>query len=345
MDVEVISTPDQLEQLQPEWEALWQRSSSATPFQHPGWLIPWWDAFGSGELFTFAVRANGRLMAVAPLFLHSWNGRRQVTFLGNGISDYLDIICEAESAQVVWAAILARLAELRHCWDLCDLQDLRPQSALLKLAVALPLQSATRVQCACSIIRLPDTVEEFQEKLPHGLRRNLRRYRSQLQAEGLVEFETPGLGEFEEHFDALFTLHRARWNDKDSPGVLSSPGLERFHRSAARELWGSGLVRLHGLRFGGTIIAVVYALVHRNRAYSYLGGFDPSLARYSPGALIMKYTIDKAVEENVEEFDFLRGSESYKSEWGAQPETTRRLILWHQHRPTDLLQNTAPEAG
>ncbi len=339
MDVEAIESPGQLEKLRPEWDALWERSGSATPFQHSGWLLPWWHIFGSGELFTFAVRAFGRLIAIAPLFLQPWSGRRQVTFLGNGVSDYLNILCEPEAEAAACAAILGCIADQRHRWDLCDLQDLRAQCSLLNLQVLFPLQSATQAQCVCSVIPLPDTVERFEETLPHGLRRNLRRYGLQLQAEGPVEFQTARADQYQEHVDALIALHQARWKLKDGPGMFNGPSLESFHRNAACNLWQSGLVRFHSLRVNGGIAAVVYAWVHRQRAYSYLGGFDPTLARYSPGALIMKYTIGQSIKEGVREFDFLRGSEPYKSEWGARPTTTSRRLLWHQHAPTDLLQD------
>lgn len=337
MDVEAIEDPTDLEKLRPEWDALWERCVAATPFQHPGWLLPWWRTFGSGQLFTFAVRAKGRLIALAPLFLHPWNGRRQVTFLGNGVSDYLDILCEPHAEATACSEVMGCIADRRHRWDLCDLQDLRRQSALLQLQVPFPLQSAIRAQYVCSVVSLPDTLERFEDTLPHGLRRNLRRYRSQLQAEGPVQFQTASAGQYQEHVDALVALHQARWNEKDGSGMLSSPSLERFHRGALDDLWQSGLVRFHSLRLNGTIAAIVYALVHRDRAYSYLGGFDPALARFSPGALIMKYTIDQAIKEGVREFDFLRGSESYKSAWGARPSATSRLLLWHEHVPTDLL--------
>lgn len=348
MDVEAIESPGQLEQLRPDWEALWTRCLSATPFQHPGWLLPWWEVFGSGQLFTFAVRANDRLIALAPLFLHSWKGQRQITFLGNGVSDYLDILCEPEAGTTAWTAILACLADLRHRWDLCDLQDFRAQSVVLNVPVAKPLQGVAQPQCVCTVIPLPGTAQQFHDALPHGLRRNLRRYRSQLRTEGSVEFDTADRGASpdppHEYVDALITLHQARWNGKDGPGMFGGRDVELFHRKAARNLWRSGLVRLHALRLNGTIAAVVYAFVHRNRAYSYLGGFEPKLARYSPGALIMSYTIHDAIEEGVREFDFLRGNESYKTDWGARPETTRRLLLWHQHRPADMVEDVSASA-
>jgi CelD/BcsL family acetyltransferase involved in cellulose biosynthesis len=55
----------------------------------------------------------------------------------------------------------------------------------------------------------------------------------------------------------------------------------------------------------------------------------------------MKYTIDQAIDERVRVFDFLRGSESYKAEWGARPELTSRLLLWHERAPSDLLESSA----
>jgi CelD/BcsL family acetyltransferase involved in cellulose biosynthesis len=91
--------------------------------------------------------------------------------------------------------------------------------------------------------------------------------------------------------------------------------MEQFHRAAASELARRGIVRLHSMRLDGRIIAIVYAWIERGCAYSYLGGFDPALSRFSP------------VNEGARVFDFLRGEESYKATWGAIRETTFRLLL------------------
>jgi CelD/BcsL family acetyltransferase involved in cellulose biosynthesis len=117
--------------------------------------------------------------------------------------------------------------------------------------------------------------------------------------------------------EASFALHRAPWRDKNKTGMLDGPGLEYFHLAAARGLWKRGLVRLHALRLHERIVAVVYALVGGPRAYRYLGGFDPAFAHFSPGALIMAYSIEQAILEGVREFDFLRGRDAYKSGLGA----------------------------
>ncbi len=344
MDIEPIRCIEDLTGLRGEWSDLYARALSATPFQRPEWLLPWWRRLGGGEIFSFAVRAGGRLVGLAPLFLHPWNGRRQVTFLGNGVSDHLGFLLDAEHAASATSAILQAIADERERWDLCDLQDLACDSTLCRVAPEAPLAHAVRPQYVCSAIALPSSWEEFHCGLPHGLRRNLRRYGEHFEGLGAITFETvrdvPALPAV---FDALVELHRARWESKTGPesgdecGMIRGPAMEEFHREAAIALASRGLVRLHVMRLEQRIISVVYVWVERGRAYSYLGGFDPGLARFSPGALSLEYAIEQSLREGARVFDFLRGEESYKASWGAQKRVTERVLLWHSQAPADLL--------
>jgi CelD/BcsL family acetyltransferase involved in cellulose biosynthesis len=339
MDIQPIRCIEHLRALQPEWLHLYARAGDATPFQRPEWLLPWWDVFGSGEMFSFAARAGGSLVALAPMFLHTWNNRRQVTFLGNGVSDHLGFLLDPAYARAAAAAIFDAIGAERLRWDLCDLQDLPARSALCGATSLNQTAHALRPQYTCSYISLPPAWDEYHQTLPHGLRRNLRRYRERLDGLGRVTLESvrepQAMGEI---FDALVSLHRARWESKNDAGMLGTSALERFHRAAARALAGAGMVRLHAMRVDGRIVAVVYLLIDGASAYSYLGGFDPALSRYSPGALALEYALQQCVGEGVRVFDFLRGDEAYKADWGAVKESSYRLLLWHDQAPLDLLE-------
>src|SRR5215469_12720482 len=59
--VEFISGPRRLEQLETEWRALWSAIPSATPFQSPDWILPWWRHYGEGRLFSFACWSDDQL--------------------------------------------------------------------------------------------------------------------------------------------------------------------------------------------------------------------------------------------------------------------------------------------
>ena len=77
----------------------------------------------------------------------------------------------------------------------------------------------------------------------------------------------------------------------------------------------------------GRTAGVYYGLLHRRRAYAYLGGFDPDFAHESPGVVLIGHAIAEAADEGAEQFDFLRGREDYKYRWGAEdsPTICRRL--------------------
>src|SRR5438132_6121600 len=72
------------------------------------------------------------------------------------------------------AAVLAHLDA--HCqrWDVCDLQQLRPTSALLRVAVPGGWQEERTVQDTCPVLALPATVEAWHGCLSQRLRKNLR---------------------------------------------------------------------------------------------------------------------------------------------------------------------------
>jgi CelD/BcsL family acetyltransferase involved in cellulose biosynthesis len=92
----------------------------------------------------------------------------------------------------------------------------------------------------------------------------------------------------------------------------------------------AGLLRLNVLRLDGRAVAVYYGFTHRERAYYYLGGFDPEFSALSPGTLAVAYAIEQALAEGVKTFDFLRGDERYKYLWGAEDTFTyRRTLSYH----------------
>src|SRR5438477_12347859 len=101
MTVDVITTIEQLEELEPEWLELWQRAPDATPFQSPAWLLPWWAHFGSHELSVITVRENGRLSGIAPLYVLREDDESVGMLLGTGTSDYLDVVTTGSVSGIV----------------------------------------------------------------------------------------------------------------------------------------------------------------------------------------------------------------------------------------------------
>jgi CelD/BcsL family acetyltransferase involved in cellulose biosynthesis len=170
----------------------------------------------------------------------------------------------------------------------------------------------------CLVVEVPAGAGELRDVLPSKIRNNLGYFRRRAERAGRVSFETATAATLPAFVEALFRLHDARWQHVGQPGVLADPAIRRFHRRAAPLLQSSGLLRLHALRLDERIVAVMYALHARDRAYCYLCGFDPECGALSPGTLILGHSIRQAVGEGAREVDFLRGQERFKYFWGVR---------------------------
>jgi CelD/BcsL family acetyltransferase involved in cellulose biosynthesis len=325
-----VRDAEALERLAPEWADLVQRAADATPFARPEWKIPWWRRFGSGTLHCLPMRAEGgRLAGVLAFFVHEWDGRRQATLVGNGITDYLGLIAEPGAEIECARAVYRYLADIRSEWDLCDWQDLSEDSPLIRCAPA-GFWNSLEDDRPCMRAALPCNADEWEASLPHGLRRTVRVSTRRLERDGDLLFETL---ESATQIRELFHLHEIRWAMKGGPAsMLDQSAVQEFLVDAAVRFAAAGKLRLYTMRVNGGLEAVILAVLDRNRAWGYITGMNPGLSRFSPGSLVLNYAMREAIREGAVAWEFLRGDEQYKSLWGAQIVPKKRLCLWQSKR-------------
>ena len=146
MSTEVITDPEKLEALAPDWLELC-RKNQVTPFQTPMWLVPWWRNFGSNDLTVIVSREAGHVNAIAPLYIVRDDDSDESLglFLGTGISDYLDIIGDA-------SLLIDDISKL-NC-QLWDLQQLQPSSSILTVPLPDGFSENIEDQEACPVLEL-----------------------------------------------------------------------------------------------------------------------------------------------------------------------------------------------
>jgi CelD/BcsL family acetyltransferase involved in cellulose biosynthesis len=321
MQVVEITDPEELAALQPEWGALLDACPETSPFQSPEWLLAWRAAFLPEGLWTLAVRDGSRLAGLAPLFAHrTGEGRRQLTLLGNGVSDRLDLIARPEQRDVVAASLFDHLRR-SDGWDCCDFRDVPEGSPLLTCAGHGAPRDRVEPEPPCPAVNLEETA------LPDGRRRDLARCANRLAERGQVAYRTAGAASRAADLGELIRLHGARWAGRGAPGVLAETTVRGFHDAVTEALLAEGRLRLDLLTLDGRAIAAHYGLRHGRRAYSYIHGYDPEFAACAPGRLLLARVLEDARHDGLAEFDFLRGPEAYKYEWGARdrPQFRRRI--------------------
>jgi CelD/BcsL family acetyltransferase involved in cellulose biosynthesis len=312
----IIRDAHELTALEPEWWALWRDCPSATPFQSPAWLIPWWESFAPGELHTATVRSNGRLIGLAPVYREDGDHGRRLLPIGISVTDYHDVLLTPEHAEQAGAALVEALARSPD-WESWEYPELTGTAQAASLPCPPGCEDRMEPAETCPFLALPATAEDLRAALPARKRRSLAMNRNRAERRGAIIFFSLADMPADALLGELIRLHGLRWESRGEPGVLSDPHVREFQRRAVPQLAAAGFARLYAVCIGGVIAAVYYGLLHSGHAYGYLTGLDPDFAHESPGTLAIAHAMEEAIREGAREFHFLRGGEAYKYGWGA----------------------------
>lgn len=306
--ISVLRNDAELPALAAEWQALWNRVPTATPFQSPAWLQSWWRVFGTGRPVVVVLRTETGLAGLLPLYLLDEAGCRKLLPLGVGASDYFDVLLDPEMPASSAAAMLRAGLDAGKAAgaEFCDLSELHPGAALRALLFYTGMPGET-----CPMLTIDAQAQTAEDAIPARQRRKLRmsRHRAARMGGASVTFAEPGNADA--MLEALFRLNALRWGGLDADA-------RRFHQAAAPALLEAQMLRLAQLRIGGAVAGCCYGLAAPGRLMFYLIGFDPGFANASPGTLLIGAMIDSAMAHGCREVHFLRGNEAYKYAWGAK---------------------------
>ena len=339
--LEVIRTTAAFEALVPQWIELWLKDTHAKPFQRPEWLLTWWHHFGQPDLYVLCLRQSGRLIGLLPLYVYAdpQRNERQLLFLGAGTSDYLDGLFAPECTSTDVCKALVALSE-EATWDVAHLTQLLPQSLLHSALSQLDpatVRSYPGESCShCSAMPIAE--------LPRKLRADVRYFRNAAIGRGRLTLHLADAGTWEPALESLVTLHSARWQQANEPGVLADPAVLAWHREAIPALQAADCLRLYTLLQDTEPIAALYALIDpptraTRTEYFYLIGYAPAHADLKPGILLTAMASEHAFTEGAHIIDMLRGDETYKKFWHVQETPTfgfsvSRTALAVLHHPT-----------
>ncbi|MBV9759267.1 MAG: GNAT family N-acetyltransferase [Acidobacteriaceae bacterium] len=318
MRLEVLDSFSALEQFCTEWSSFAETIEGLTPFQTPEWLLTWWLYFGSGQLHVLTVRSGEAIAAVIPLFRHEWNGRRQLTLIGSGISDYLEPAIAPDYSAAVINLVGEHLYD-NSGWDICDWQD---------LAAGTPLARFGRVtvDTPCSEVKLCGTFDHYWMERSKDLRRNLRRYGDRADAMGPTEFRVSSIAD-ETLLQQLVRLHSDRWGKRNLPGMITANNSGEFLREVTRRFEKLHSLRFFSLRFRDEVAAVSVGFLYRGTLHSYLSAFDPRFEILGFGRKLLHDSLRYGFEQGYRAWNFCRGDEPYKFSFGAEPIPKCRLIV------------------
>ena len=258
-------------------------------------------------------------------------------------ADYATVLAAPETLPEVAEAVAAHLAAPPSRldphpspWDVVDLRRLRcgdPASDALAAAFGRREISEgwtlnVEREDVCPVVQLPDGVsfDDYLGTLGKKERHEIRRKMRRAEASGDVAL-TDSAAPLDD-LDAFIDLHQRKWGDLGLfPPTPGGDASRTFVRRLFEEQGADGSLRLSFLTVGDRRIAAGLMFTTAEGYLYYNAGVDPDARDLSPGVLLVAEFIRRALTDGARRFDFLRGDEPYKYEWGAVDEPIQRILV------------------
>jgi len=299
------------------WQRLLQRCTPVSIFQTFEWHEAWWTTFGHGcELHLLLVEDDVGLRAIAPFVIETrpglWRAQRCLTLLGtrNHASDYADVIVprgDTQAAQAVLDWVIANPVDW-HSLQLENIPGDSPTLARYAEHAALP-QTLLQFAAAAPARRLGDAAENRALLQKKSLRRHVNGFRRD-GGVALRRLREPA--EIDAHLEGLFEQHCRRWANTPTPSLFNDPQQREFYRAVAARLDPESELNFSVVLWRDAPIAYHFGFERDGVFTWYKPSFEPSLAKRSPGEVLLALLFEDAIERGLREFDFTVGDESFK---------------------------------
>ncbi len=307
----------------PEWPELLQRDPNRQVFASPEWNRAWWEEFKTGkDLLFLTMRRGDDTVGIVPLYRKVVNQRKILRFIGGiDLTDYLGPICALEDRDEVAEAFVGWLATTDVEWDEFDGHNMPVPLGfaefLVERADAHGFSYTLDQEETSAVLALPGSWDTYLSNLGSKDRHELRRKRRRLERDHPDAILRPVTAEsFDLDLKAFVEMHQAAGGSK---GHFMRPGVATFFERIGRIGLDQEWLRMDVLEVGTKAIAMTFGFQIERKFYLYNSAYEPDAARLSPGLVLTSRLVERAIAEGLELFDFLRGSERYKSQLGARP--------------------------
>ncbi|MGB4066608.1 MAG: GNAT family N-acetyltransferase [Nitrospira sp.] len=339
LSVTVIETASAFAGLRDEWNAL-VRECGKSPFSTHEWLSTYWTHYGeSSRLCVFLVRSDeGRLVGACPLQVRTMGVAGMVSvsravLLGAPLTDMQDILfCPGHEEQVI-DQLTESLVE--HRIDFLDLPEVPEDSPLRLLGNrSRPLNLLIeRPMSRLPFVTLPGSWAEFLATRGTSTQRNVKYYGNRLSKKYCVEFTAMTNPEdIERALLVFFDLYAKRFAEYP---LLTSSTYRAFRKEMALLFAKNGWLILFTLALDGQIVAAELCLKNDQTIYAYNSCYDPEWSREGTTLIMQARILEYAISQRFQEYNFLRGEESYKEHWATG---TRQQYAVHLSRPSWKVQ-------
>lgn len=333
METHIVTTVEDLESLQPEWEVLHARDPWASFYVTYQCVHAWATAYVEAtELRIVTVRHNRALVGIAPLSVQvqrtKGRKRRVVRFASHG--DYLTFLVDPGSpVSTVVKSLLTSMKETPA--DLINLGNVPVGGPLPATLLASPDNPHFTLHVESPIIDLTDYAD-FADFESRAVPAKTRKYRNKLMREHDVRWQV-FFGSDASVLSRMGELHireKQFLAGEQGRGDRHSLFEDEARRAHAAQLYvpGGDAVTFAYTDPDGAFLAYRSCYLHRRTLLSWNSAYAPELSDYRLGKVIQYDLMRHAFETDLADvFDFGAGRYPWKFEWTSRFRSTYRLRL------------------
>jgi CelD/BcsL family acetyltransferase involved in cellulose biosynthesis/GNAT superfamily N-acetyltransferase len=268
-----------------QWEAVLEEDPRATLFQSPVWCMPWYRAYTQFEPRVIVARSGERLVGVVPLAAERGTGR--LTFAGDGVADYKDVVTLPQFRERMLETLLRyiRASGAGHTVYFGSTHpDSESPAILAKIAARCGVRTLQKINSGWRWWPAEQTEDPMKKK---SVRYPINYFKRQgeLCAQHLQTVE-----EWDAFKEQFFRQHTLRQIYGGRPVAFDSPERRAFFDGLVRTPY----AHVTALRLNQELIAGHVGYVYKNVLYWGAPSFDIRYNQYSPNLVLLVLTMQNA---------------------------------------------------
>jgi len=338
-----LSSWNEVEQLQVDWNPLLERSDANNIFLTWEWIESWKNScIASTQPFFIVLKQGENIVAIAPFYIQPYRLFKCLTyqvlrFAGDqGIgSEYSNFIVDKEHSEALkkqlWATLLG--IEQQASWDLIWYTNVASWT-LGGTTLLTSLNKTSKLNLKSRNVEFANTSlhkisAQVLPSLSKSLRTNIKQTQGYLtkQGEWKVVFCNDSK-HLETELSRLFELHNQRWQKAGLKGSFERrPEMAAFYQDFAIKALQHGWLRLAKLESDGVTQAMQIGYVYQQQFFALQEGFNADFQN-GIGQVLRFHVFQQCIKEELTDYDFLGEYTNHKKRWLAEKREGHNLLIW-----------------
>ncbi len=307
------------------WNELVRNNPENNIFMTFQWQKVWWEIFGRGKLLLIVAQQEEKIIAIAPFF----EDGQMIFFTGSGGSDYLDFIGNVDEPGVLEGIL--NLA-LEHVPGFLGFrfyhipENSKTKNNLKNVAQQKQWNFFEEGELPAPMMALKEFPDHAQKTLR---KKSLVRHEAWFAKNGILKVEHfQRSEEILPHLNEFFEQHKNRWAQTKFPSLFHDPKQQLFYRRLCEFFSDTEWLRFTRVVWQERSIAFHFGFNFMDNFLWYKPSFNISLAKHSPGEVLLRQLILKALEEQAIIFDFGIGDEEFKKRFATNTNSVKTWGLY-----------------